>query len=86
MTGDLTTDASGYAQGDLKVTAEEWEQVFAIATGLGLVPPERAGQLHQMFSVMAQGAEKPGSLSVPLHFEDGMISVGALSLGPAPRL
>jgi hypothetical protein len=85
VTGSLAADADGYAQGGLEVTAEDWEQIFALARSLGIVPAGDAARLHQILSVMAQGAPEPGTLKVPLRLEGGLIRLGGVAIGIAPR-
>ncbi len=83
ISGDLTADAAGFAAGEVEIAATDWERLPAMAVALGLLAPGDQRTFGNMLRIMAGGRD--GRLAVPLHFGDGMISVGPLYLGPAPR-
>lgn len=82
--GTLEIDAEGLPTGDLMLRAENWNQMLRMATATGLLPPEAEAPLLRVLSMLAGGETLP--LYTPLHFANGVMKLGPLPIGPAPRL
>ena len=81
--GALTIDAAGVPEGRITLTATNWRALLELAAAAGAVTPEVAPTWAAMGETMSGGSE---SLDLPVTFADGMMSVGFIPLGPAPRL
>lgn len=101
IVGRLGADASGLAEGRLAVFTRDGEAIIRQLVALEIIPaaaallvragltqlgstdfPEAAGPL----SGPAIPAPAEGELRLPLTFAGGQVSLGAIPLGPAPRL
>lgn len=81
--GSLTPDANGLAEGPLDLRLEGSEQLLELAQALGLLTPEtRPGWQSALGSLSPSG--RP--IELPLRLSGGLIQLGPLVLGPAPRL
>lgn len=82
VTGDLVSDGRGFAAGDLTLRMENWPAALQLAVDTGLMPAGQARTLEGGFRMLARGGD---ALDVPLTLEGGMIRLGPLPVGPAPR-
>lgn len=83
LSGDLTPDARGLAEGRLSLRLEGAAQALDAAVSLGLVAPQARAQWDNTLRMLAPGG---GPLDLPLRLAGGMVMLGPLPLGPAPRL
>jgi hypothetical protein len=84
--GALTVLSDGGLDGTLTLSARPWQAGRDLIVALGLVGPKDTAQLGRMMEVMASLSPDPSALELPLRLADGMIRLGPLVLGPAPRL
>lgn len=84
--GDLTVTPDGTPEGRLTITANGWRDALHLLTQLGLVRAEIAPTMENMLASLEKVSPQPGTLDIPLSFAAGMMSIGPLPLGPAPRL
>lgn len=80
--GELAVAADGTPDGRITLTLKAWDQVIAALVAVGAVEAGIAPTLQNMADTMAQGSD---TLSVPISFQNGFMSVGPLPLGPAPK-
>ncbi len=80
--GDLSVDPAGVSDGRITVLATGWRQMIDIAVNAGLIDRGVAPTWINMATLMAKGGE---TVDLPVTFAGGMMSVGPLPLGPAPR-
>jgi hypothetical protein len=57
--------------------------MIGMAVSAGLLDQEIANTVQNMGSLLAGGSAE---LSVPITFQNGLMSLGPIPLGPAPRL
>lgn len=81
--GALTVDSSGIPSGKIDLTAQNWRQMLDLAAGAGLVDLGIANTIKNMGGLLGGGGT---DISIPLTFQNGMMSAGPLPLGQAPRL
>ncbi len=84
--GELTVAADGTPVGRITLTVKDWPAMIDAAVGLGLLRPEIAPTVHNMLAELATGSPDPDTVTLPLSFQQGFMSIGPLPLGPAPRL
>jgi len=85
-TGNLTTDARGYLEGELAVTARNWQAIYQILTRTGLIQDNFTGPVESILSLMALESDNPDLLQASWIFQGGRMRFGAIPLGPAPFL
>jgi hypothetical protein len=86
VTGDLVADAGGLAEGRIKVELTNGAALVPALVAAGLVPPGLAPTLSTMLRRMQDQAGPDGKLTLPMVMGQGVMSLGPLPLGPAPRM
>ncbi len=81
--GALDVDQSGVVSGKITITAVAWEDLLEGLSNVGAIEPDIAQTYRNMGDLLAQGSE---TLTVPLTFQNGFMTLGAIPLGLAPRL
>ncbi|MGC3938231.1 DUF2125 domain-containing protein [Roseobacter sp. EG26] len=81
----LDIDPEGVATGTVKVQARNWRAMLALAENAGVLPRALRPQFEQALSALAGLGGNSEALDLTLALNDGLISVGFLPLGPAPR-
>lgn len=84
--GSLAPDATGRAEGTLDLEIEDWPAALGLARLAGLVGQKDARSLEALLNGLAPVARDGGRLRLPLTFAAGVMRLGPLVLGPAPRL
>lgn len=83
-TGELAIGIDGVPEGRIDLHMGGWQGLPDALAGLGLVSPEVAPTLRNAMAAMA-AADPAGRLALPLVLTGGMMSLGPVPLGPAPR-
>ena len=81
--GDLVVDDAGYLEGEVVLKIENHAALLAQLVTVGAIAPDVAPTWVTMGNRLAGGAEV---LSLPLRLSGGIMSIGPLPIGPAPRL
>ena len=82
--GKLTITAQGVPEGTIMLATKDWAAWLEVAQAAGLIERERMPMLMGLGAYMA-GQSGTGEVQLPLAFAKGMMSLGPLPLGPAPR-
>ncbi len=85
-TGKLTTDAQGFLSGQLEITAQNWRGIYKILLRMGLIQGNFMGAVEGFLQIMALETEDPDLLVADWVFQNGRMRLGAIPLGPAPRI
>ena len=80
--GEMTIDPTGAPEGKITVIGTNWQQLFAMAVGMGLLSADVAPSWERGVAALAQGSNQ---INAPISFENGFMSLGPIPLGPAPR-
>lgn len=81
--GQLDVDVDGVPEGQITVRAEDWRKILDMAQSMGWLPLGVRSSVETGLGLLAG----PGDvLDVPLVFSGGVISLGLIPLGEAPRL
>ena len=81
--GALTVDAAGVPTGEINLRVGPWREILPLLINAGVVPENMAGTLR----LLAQGlAGNDAALDMPLRLENGLMFLGPIPLGAAPRL
>lgn len=82
-TGALTIGPTGQPEGRITLTARNWRALIGMAEAAGALSPEVVPTWTAMAERLSGGSDL---LDLPVTFQNGMMSVGFIPLGPAPRL
>jgi len=86
VNGRLDVDAQGYPVGELKLKARNWHEMLAVASGSGIVDRDIAEAVKSGLNLLAILSGDKNTLNVPLTFSRGLMKIGPVALGRAPRL
>lgn len=76
----------GYPEGKLELRVTGWRNLLPLLTGMGVISPEHAKTVERFAQMLAAGSGDAQSLTLPLVFAKGRVSLGPIPLGAAPRL
>lgn len=86
MAGKVTVDDAGIPTGTVTLKADNWREMLAMAQAAGAIAPQAVGPTEQVLNLLASVGGNPNALDVTLDLRKGMITLGILPVGPAPRL
>ena len=86
MSGAITADSSGYAEGSFSISAKNWEDMLDAAVISGAINKSLSDALKLGLGFVARLSGGRNTLDVALTFEAGYTKIGPVPLGPAPRL
>lgn len=84
--GALDVDAQGIPEGEVVIKADNWREMLAMAQAARALSPQAAAGAERVFAMLAGLGNNPEALEVTLGFRGGMVTIGPLPLGPAPRI
>ncbi len=84
--GLLKVDARGYPNGDIKLKAQNWQEIVNMAATSGLISPDIGQTIKDGLGLLTMLTGDANTLNVPLTFANGAIRLGPVPIGPAPRL
>lgn len=86
ITGTLEPDAAGRAEGTMQLTLQNWPAALALAQGAGVLRREQLRTLTALLDGLAPPGRDGGrQIDLPVRLSGGLIRLGPLVLGPAPR-
>lgn len=80
--GALTIDQSGIPTGQITLNLQNWQQFLDIAVNAGAIDTGLANTIRSVAGMLSGGSN---DISIPVSFQNGMMSAGPLPIGPAPR-
>lgn len=84
-TGELAIDRAGVPSGEIRLEARGWRAAIRALAGAGALDADLARTYERMAEALAAG-DPEGALDLTLTLRDGMMRLGPVPLGPAPRL
>ncbi|MGC1429096.1 MAG: DUF2125 domain-containing protein [Albidovulum sp.] len=84
--GAITVSATRQPEGQIELRIRDWRRALDVAIGLGLIRPDIAPKISRALTFLALTSGTPEDLALPLSFHNGLMSLGPVPLGPAPRL
>ena len=84
--GRLAADAHGFAEGRIDLRARHWRAMIDVAEEGGALAPGVAGALRGGLGLIARLSGDRDTLEVPLDFGGGVVRLGPIVLGEAPRM
>ncbi|MEM8729994.1 MAG: DUF2125 domain-containing protein [Pseudomonadota bacterium] len=85
-TGGFDVDATGQPDGVISIRAENWRDMLQMAEMAGALPPAAVQSAERALGFVARLGGRADTLDVQLNVTDGIVALGPLPLGPAPRL
>ncbi len=84
--GDLTVDARGVPDGTITLRAEDWPRMLQVAEAAGMIPSGFVPTVERALKLLSAFSSRPDVIDTELNFSGGLISIGPVPIGPAPRL
>ncbi|MFN3663868.1 DUF2125 domain-containing protein [Yoonia sp.] len=81
--GDIAIDSAGLPTGQITLRTGQWEILVDVLTSAGVIDTGVASTISRLAGFMA---DADGVLTVPVTFQDGVMLVALVPVGPAPRL
>jgi len=81
--GTLTVDARGVPDGRITLSVTNWRGLLDLAVAAGAFSPDVAPTWQAMAETMSGGTDQ---IDLPVTFQNGLMSMGFIPLGPAPLL
>jgi hypothetical protein len=82
----LEIDEAGQPKGDIRIQARNWKAMLALAETSGVLPPQLRPQVESILSSLARATGNPDTLDARLRADGGVLWMGFVPLGPAPRI
>ncbi|WP_300036497.1 DUF2125 domain-containing protein [uncultured Roseobacter sp.] len=83
---DLTVDGGGIPEGSLSIQVRNWRDIITLAARAGTLPPALVPQITRTLETFAGLSGNPDALDLDLTLSGGLVSLGFIPIGPAPRL
>ena len=80
--GEITIDLGGVPTGQITLKATNWLQMVDIAVKIGALDAQVGRTLRNAGLLLSGGSN---DISIPLSFKNGLMSIGPIPAGPAPR-
>lgn len=84
--GAIEADAAGRAEGKIALRVEGWRAAWSALRYATRLPPLVQGGIGAMLKNLSSQSADPEILDLELVMEGGAMRLGAMLLGPAPRL
>lgn len=86
LAGRFDIDTRGYPDGTLAVKAKNWREMVELAISTGAIPENMSNLALRGGEMLASLSGRKDSIDAELTLNNGMISLGFIPLGPAPRI
>lgn len=84
--GRLDIDETGLPSGAIELRAENWRDMLRMASQSGLLGASATDAADRALSFLAGLNGQPDILEARINFRGGVMALGPIPLGPAPRL
>jgi len=82
----LDVDGRGVPTGTVNLRADNWPVMLDLAQAAGVLDARARPQVEGVLARLAGLGGSPDALDVQLNFAAGLVAVGFIPVGPAPRL
>ena len=86
LVGGVVADDAGLASGQIDLRAENWQRILEMAVEAGWLGGDVARGLEFALSLMARSRDGRSVLEVPVVLRGGLMRIGPVPVGAAPRL
>jgi hypothetical protein len=84
--GRITPDSAGFAEGDIRISLENWPLALDVAQSMGVIAAKDRKMWDQAAGFLTMTATDKTRIELPLTFKNGIALIGPLPVGTAPRL
>lgn len=84
--GQVSVDENGTPEGELALQVRDWERMLDLAEAAQLIPADARPTVEKTLAFLARLSGGSDTLDVPLGFRRGVMLIGPLPVGPAPKL
>ncbi len=84
--GSIDISDEGYMDGTFTLQAQKWRELLDVIIAAQLLPPDFSTALDRGVSLVAALAGNPDDIEIKLRFKDRLTYIGAIPIGPAPRI
>ncbi|MXQ08491.1 DUF2125 domain-containing protein [Alphaproteobacteria bacterium GH1-50] len=84
--GTLSVDEAGIPEGRIDLRAVEWRRLLDMAVSTGIVDPALKDTFERGLGILAALSGRPDTIDAPLTFRGGLMAIGPVPIGPAPRI
>lgn len=84
--GTLALDETGTPEGSIDFSLNNWEELIGDIANSGAMSHQQAQSMMMMISMIASSTGDPRSFDGTLTISGGMMRLGQLPIGPAPRI
>ena len=84
--GKIAIDRAGVLNGRINLSTKDWRQLLKLAVAADIVKENVSQTVENALEIMALTSGDTKTLETPLVFNNGLMSLGPIPLGPAPRL
>ena len=84
--GGFDVDENGIPDGQISIRAENWRAMLRMAETAGALPSGAAQSAERALGFLAGLGGDREAIDVQLNVRNGVVALGPLPLGPAPRL
>lgn len=86
LAAELSMNDDGIASGEISVQAKNWKAMLDLAETAQILPPALRQQSESVLASLARATGNSDTIDVRLTARNGLIYLGFVPLGPAPRL
>lgn len=86
LAGKVAVDAEGVPEGDIAVQARNWRDMLDLAVRSGALAEDLRPTVERGLEVLAGLSGNPDAIDATLRLSGGLIRVGPIPIGTAPRL
>ena len=83
---ELSIDEDGTPNGTINIQAENWQVMLDLAERSGALPSALRQQAEAGLSTLARFSGDPSALDVQMNLRGGLMFVGFIPIGPAPKI
>ena len=84
--GGFDVDEAGVPEGKISIRAENWREMLRMAQAAGALPEAAVQSAERALGFLAGLGGNREAIDVQLNVTGGVVALGPLPLGPAPRL
>ncbi|MCA0042748.1 DUF2125 domain-containing protein [Celeribacter litoreus] len=86
VAGEFAVDTRGYPNGTIAIKAVNWREMIELAVASGAIPPDMSNLAMRAGQMLANMSGRKDTIDAELTLKNGMISMGFIPLGPAPKI
>lgn len=86
ITGAIRADDQGFAEGELTINARKWRDMVDAAVASSVLSQRAGDAVKSGLGLLARLSGRKDEITAPLAFSGGLMRIGPIPIGRAPRL